>query len=78
MIGKSLCGGWLNRILYLHPIMKVKFDVMYNERYIKTFVYDNKSPFPPSEMEIRDFVISKLPTYRNKDFKIELYEQVKR
>ena len=53
--------------------MKIRFDVMYNERFVKMFVYDNKSPLPPSEEEIRNFVISKLPTFRNKDFKIELY-----
>lgn len=53
--------------------MKIKFDVLYNERFVKMFVYDNKSPFPPSDEELRDFVISKLPTFKNKDFKIHLY-----
>ena len=58
--------------------MKIRFDLMYNERFVKTFVYDNKSPFPPSESELRDYVIEKLPSYKNKDFKIELYEQVEK
>lgn len=53
--------------------MKVKFDVMYNERFVKTYTYDNHMPFEPSIKELRDFVISRLPTYRNKDFKIEFY-----
>lgn len=58
--------------------MRVKFDLMYNERYVKTFVYDNNKPFPPSEEDLRAFVVSKLPTYANKDFKIEFYEQPER
>ena len=49
-----------------------------NGLFVKTFVFDNEKPFPPSEEEIKAFIVSKLPTYRNKDFKIELYEQVKR
>ena len=55
--------------------MKVKFDLMLNERFIKTFVYDNKSPFPPTMQELYDYIAGILPSYRNKDFKIELYEQ---
>ena len=53
--------------------MRIKFDVLYNERFVKTFVYENKSPFPPSDEELRDFVISKLPTFKNKNFQIHLY-----
>ena len=53
--------------------MKIKFDVLYNERFVKMFVYDNKSPFPPSDEELRNFVVSKLPTFKNKDFKIHFY-----
>ena len=53
--------------------MKIKFDVLYNERFVKMFVYENKYPFPPSDEELRNFVVSKLPTFKNKDFKIHLY-----
>lgn len=53
--------------------MRIKFDVLYNERFVKMFVYDNKSPFPPSDEELRDFVVSKLPTFKNKNFQIHLY-----
>lgn len=54
--------------------MKIKFDVLYNERFVKMFVYDNHLPFPPSDEELRDFVISKLPTFKNKEFQIALYD----
>lgn len=53
--------------------MKVKFDVLCNERFVKTFVYDNNCPFKPSYEELRDFVVSKLPTLGKKDFSIHLY-----
>ena len=53
--------------------MKIRFDVMYNERFVKTFVYDNNKPFPPTEEELREYIIGKLPSYKNKDFKIEFY-----
>lgn len=43
---------------------------MYNERFIKTFVYETKYPITPTDNELRDFVISKLPTLKNKNFKI--------
>lgn len=67
-------GRWSNRAFHLIiDFMKIKFDVLYNERFVKTFVYENKSPLPPSEGELRDFVVSKLPTFKNKDFKIHLY-----
>ena len=58
--------------------MKIKFDLMCNERYVKTLVYDNNKPFPPTEEELREYIIGKLPSYKNKDFKIEIYEQPKR
>lgn len=59
------------RFIYkIIDFMKIKFDVLYNERFVKTFVYDNNLPFPPSDKELRDFVVSKLPTLKNKDFKI--------
>lgn len=51
----------------------VKFDVMCNDRYIctmrykpRTFVFDVK--------EIEEYVISKLPTLKGKDFNIALYD----
>lgn len=50
--------------------MKLKFDVMYNERFIKTFVYETKYPVPPTDEELRAFVVKKLPTLKNKDFQI--------
>lgn len=46
------------------------FDVMLDERFIKTFKYEYCPLFPLEENELRDFVISKLPTLRNKNFQI--------
>lgn len=53
--------------------MKVKFDLMCDERFVKSFVYDTKNSFPPTEKELHDYVIEKLPTLKNKDFTIEFY-----
>ena len=43
---------------------------MYNERFVKTFVYDNNLPFPPSVDELHEYVASKLPSFKKKDFQI--------
>ena len=54
--------------------MKIKFDLMNeNGLFVKTFVYDNKLPFPPSESELSGNIVEELPSYKNKDFKIEFY-----
>lgn len=54
--------------------MKIKFDLMNeNGLFVKTFVFDNRKPFPPTEKELREYIIEKLPSYKNKDFKIEFY-----
>ena len=44
--------------------MKLKFDVMYNERFIKTFVYETKYPFPPTDEELRAFVVRKIAHFK--------------
>lgn len=46
------------------------FDVMLNERFVKTFKYRYNPLFGFDMDELREFVISKLPTLKNKDFKI--------
>lgn len=51
------------------------FDVMLNDRFVHTMKYkcpDNKEI---SEAMLHDYVISKLPTLKNKDFKIYLYDK---
>lgn len=47
------------------------FDVMLGDRYVCTMRYRYCSLFPVSAEELRKFVISKRPTLRDKDFRIE-------
>lgn len=47
------------------------FDVMLDGRYICTMRYRYCPLFPISTEELRRFVISKRPTLRDKDFRIE-------
>lgn len=46
------------------------FDVMLDGRFIHTFKYKFCPAFPLGETELSDYVISKLPTLRNKKFNI--------
>ena len=52
---------------------KLKFDVMLGDRYVCTLAM----PYCPLDIipegAVRNFVISKRPTLRNKDFRIALY-----
>lgn len=47
------------------------FDVMLGDRYVCTMRYRYCPLFPVSAEELRKFVISKRPTLRDKDFRIE-------
>lgn len=47
------------------------FDVMLGDRYICTMRYRYCPLFPVSAEELRKFVISKRPTLRYMDFRIE-------
>ncbi|MCR8919208.1 hypothetical protein [Bacteroides sp. ET225] len=47
------------------------FDVMLDGRFVCTLRYEYCPLFPVAERELRDFVVSKRPTLRNKDFRIE-------
>lgn len=47
------------------------FDVMLDGRFVCTLRYEYCPLFPVSGRELRDFVVSKRPTLRNKDFRIE-------
>lgn len=49
---------------------KLKFDVMLNGRFICTLRYECKPPFIITDEELVAFVISKLPTLKNKPFNI--------
>lgn len=48
------------------------FDVMLHGRFVCTLRYRYCPLFPIEERELRDFVVSKRPTLRNKPFRIEL------
>lgn len=51
--------------------MKTLFiDIMLRGRFVHTLRYRYCPAFPPREEELRAFVIGKLPTLRNKPFKI--------
>ena len=49
-----------------------RYDVMLGERYYHTIVYKSDFNIPPTDEELRKFVLSKLPTLKNKQF--EVYE----
>lgn len=48
----------------------LKFDVMLNDKFIKTLEYKYCPLFPIEEGELNKFVLKKLPTLKGKDFKI--------
>ena len=48
---------------------------MLGERYYHTLVYRSDFNIPPTKEELRKFVLSKLPTLKNKQF--EVLESVK-
>ena len=52
-----------------------KYDVMLGERYYHTLVYKSDFNIPPTDEELRKFVLSKLPTLKNRQF--EVLESVK-
>lgn len=47
-----------------------RYDVMLGERYYHTLVYKSVFNIPPTEEELRKFVLSKLPTLKNKQFEV--------
>ena len=47
-----------------------RYDVMLGERYYHTLVYRSDSNIPPTDEELRQFVLSKLPTLKNKKFEV--------
>ena len=47
-----------------------RYDVMLGERYYHTIVYKSNFNIPPTDEELRKFVLSKLPTLKNKQFEI--------
>lgn len=46
------------------------FDVMLDGRFVKTFKYKYNPAFVLEENELRDFVLSKMPTLKEKKFQI--------
>ena len=47
-----------------------RYDVMLGERYYHTIVYKSDFNIPPTGEELRQFVLSKLPTLKNKQFEV--------
>ena len=47
-----------------------RYDVMLGERCYHTLVYRSDFNIPPTEEELRKFVLSKLPTLKNKQFEV--------
>ena len=47
-----------------------KYDVMLGERCYHTLVYKSDFNIPPTDEELRKFVLSKLPTLKNKHFEV--------
>lgn len=55
--------------------MKTKIiylDVMIGEKFICQFRYKYSSLFKINKDEMRDYVLSKRPSLKNKDFRVEL------
>lgn len=50
-----------------------KFDIMVNGRFYHTMRYEKKSPFPLNMNELYDYIISKLPTLKNRKIQIHFY-----
>lgn len=49
----------------------LKFDVMLNGRFVHSFKYEYCPLFPIDSEELKAFVLKKMPTLKNKDFRIE-------
>ena len=47
-----------------------RYDVMLGERYYHTLVYRSDFNTPPTDEELGKFVLSKLPTLKNKQFEV--------
>ena len=47
-----------------------RYDVMLGERDYHTLVYRSDFNIPPTEEELRKFVLSKLPTLKNRQFEV--------
>lgn len=48
----------------------LKFDVMLDDKFIHSFKYEYCSLFPIDSEDLKAFVLKKLPTLKNKDFRI--------
>ena len=48
----------------------IYIDVMRGERFIKTLAYKHHEVLRLDEEKLRDFVLSKMPTLKGKDFDI--------
>ena len=48
----------------------IHIDVMRGERFIKTLPYKHHEVLRLDEEKLRDFVLSKMPTLKGKDFDI--------
>lgn len=54
-----------------HTKEYVTFDVMLDGRYVRTFRYKKNNAIGEIwESELRDFVISRMPSFKNKNFEI--------
>lgn len=49
---------------------EIKFDVMYNDRFVGTFTHRYCPAFPVKVEELENIVITKRPTLRGKRFHI--------
>lgn len=47
-----------------------KYDVMVDGLFYHTIRYKTEFNIPPTEEELRNYVLSKLPTLRNKNFEV--------
>ena len=47
-----------------------KYDVMVDGLFYHTIKYKTEFNIPPTEEELRKYVLSKLPTLKNKNFEV--------
>lgn len=47
-----------------------KYDVMVDGLFYHTLVYKSDFSIPPTDEELRKFVLSKLPTLKNRQFEV--------
>ena len=52
----------------------IKFDVMLDGYFVHTFRMEVHPVIPPSDKEIYNYVVERLPTLKGKDFKVYIYE----